>query len=65
MVLSGRLIALGQALLLRYDDELPMPQLARALRRSEPEDRRLIDEAAHALRRKLLEAGRRLKVSDV
>jgi DNA-directed RNA polymerase specialized sigma24 family protein len=54
-----------QALFLRYDDELPIPPLARALRRSEPEARRLLDEAAHALRRKLLEAGCRLKVSHV
>ena len=65
MLLSGRLIARGQALLLRYDDELPIPQLARALCRSESEARRLLDEAAHALRGKLLEAGCRLKVSHV
>jgi DNA-directed RNA polymerase specialized sigma24 family protein len=54
-----------RARLLRYDDELPMPQLARALHKPEPEARRILEEASHELRRRLREAGCRFKVSDV
>ena len=54
-----------RALLLRYDDELPIPQLARALRKPEPEARRILEEASDGLRRRLEGAGCRFKVSDV
>ena len=52
-------------LFLHYDDELPVPQLARALHKPEPESRRILDEASHELRRRLEEAGCRFKVPDV
>jgi len=54
-----------RALLLRYDDELPLPHVARALHRPEPEAKRILEEATQELRRRLVEAGCRFKAPDV